>query len=724
MAAEDGMSAPSIAARRRKPAPGAWLSARLAAVDRRLEAFCDAERDQLPLWLPVGLGLGIAAWFALPGATGWIAFVASSAGAALGVAALGAGRLWGKAGAIFCLAALIGCALIWLRSEAKGAEPLPYPRMAAFEAEVESVRALPARGAIRLILRPGADAGLPERVRVNLDAARGDPALRPGARVRLRAWLMPPGRMPVPGGYDFARVAWFDGLGATGRAVGGIEIVAPSSGQGLWDRIAGARQALGAHIRDRLDEGTSGVAVALATGDQAGISEEDAEAMRRSGLAHLLSISGLHVTAMVGAAMLLALKLLALSPALALRVPLTLVAAGFAALVGIGYTLLAGAEFPTVRACVAALLVLAAIALGREALTLRLVAVGALVVLLAWPEALANPSFQLSFAAVTAIIALLEHPRVKALLARRDEGVAARVWRVALGLFLTGIVVEAALTPIGLFHFHRTGLYGAIANIIAIPFTTFVTMPLETAALLLDLVGLGAPLWWLTDLSLQFLLWLAHYFGYLPGAVGRLPTMPRGAFALMVTGCLWLALWRGRIRSAGLVPVALGALWALATPAPDILVTGDGRHVAVRTENSEMALLRGRAGDYVRNMLSETAGFGAELGRLDDLRGAACSADLCRAEIVRNGRRLVLLATRTDYFVEIGAFTRACAEADIVISDRRLPRTCRPRWLKADRPFLERSGGLAIRLGPPVRVESVSDRVGRHPWTVAARRGE
>lgn len=144
--------------------------------------------------------------------------------------------------------------------------------------------------------------------------------------------------------------------------------------------------------------------------------------MRRSGLAHLLSISGLHVAAMVGAMMLLTLKLLALSPRLALRLPLVLIAAGVGALAGIGYTLLAGAEVPTVRSCVASLLVLAGLAAGREAMTLRLVATGAIVVLLIRPESLAGPSFQLSFAAVTAIVALHEHPRVRAWARRHDEG--------------------------------------------------------------------------------------------------------------------------------------------------------------------------------------------------------------------------------------------------------------------------------------------------------------
>ena len=172
--------------------------------------------------------------------------------------------------------------------------------------------------------------------------------------------------------------------------------------------------------------------------------------MRRSGLAHLLSISGLHVTAVVGAIYLLVLKSLAQSPPLALRFRLPIVAAGCAALAALAYTLMTGAQVPTIRACVAALLVLVALMMGRSAITLRMVAAGALFVLIFWPEALVGPSFQLSFAAVTAIIALHEHPRIKEMFMLREESLLRRVGRFIYSLFLTGLVVEIALMPIAL----------------------------------------------------------------------------------------------------------------------------------------------------------------------------------------------------------------------------------------------------------------------------------
>jgi competence protein ComEC len=698
--------APSIAGWRRQTG----LQTRLG---ERLERIADAERDQLPLWLPVGLGLGIGAWFALPDSSAWAAFLLLAVALATGAAAIGWGSRWGRAIAIFGLAAAFGCGLIWAKAERVEAPRLERARLAEFTARIETTQKLPARETVRLVVAPLDAADLPPRLRINIDEKAAKPAFAPGATVRLKAWLMPPAPMAVPGAFDLAQMAWFQGIGGTGRA-SRIELVSPAAEQGWRGRLSSTRQDLADHVRWQLDGGAGAVAAALATGDQGAIPEEDAEAMRASGLAHLLSVSGLHLTAVVGAVMLLVLKLLALSPTLALRLPLVLIAAGAGAVAGVAYTLLTGAEVPTVRACVAALLILLALALGRDAFTLRLLAVGAVVVLLFWPESLAGPSFQLSFAAITAIVALHEHPRIKALLARREEGAVQKIGRGLLALILTGLVVEAALMPIALYHFHKAGFYGALANVLAIPLTTFVIMPLEALALLLDLAGLGAPVWWLTGLALDFLLALAHAVANAPGAVATLPTMPRAAFALIVAGGLWLALWRTGWRRLGLVPVAAGIAWAAATPPPDLIVTGDGKHLALRTSAGGLAILRARAGDYVRDMLSETAGEEGELASLEDV--VPCSPDLCQAEFARDGRVWRILATRSPHHVAWPEMIRACAEADIVVSERRLPRGCTPRWLKADRALLSRTGGLSIALGSRPSAVTVADRVGRHPW--------
>ena len=252
-----------------------------------------------------------------------------------------------------------------------------------------------------------------------------------------------------------------------------MRVLEPGEGRAVLPSL---QRRLSAHVRARLEGSPGAIAAAFASGDRGAIATADEDAMRDAGLTHLLSISGLHVSAVIAAAYLIAIRLLALWPWLALRVRLPLAAAALSALAGVAYTLLTGAEVPTVRSCVGALLVLIALALGREALSLRMVAAAVMFVLLLWPESLVGPSFQMSFAAVLAIVALHGCAPVRAFLAPREEGVLGWAGRRLAMLLLTGVVIELALMPIVLFHFHRAGLYGAVANVIAIPLVTFVTM--------------------------------------------------------------------------------------------------------------------------------------------------------------------------------------------------------------------------------------------------------
>lgn len=304
---------------------------------RGLEEWLDAERDQLVLWLPVAVGAGIAAWFLLPDARSWIcALLACLAVALAGVGAAQGGRAACTLAA-GALAVACGMSLTWWRADRVAAPVLARPVVAKVTGSVADVELLAARGLVRLTVLPDAGLGLPPRIRINLAQEDAPAGLTRGARLSLRARLMPPPAAPVPGAYDFARVAWFAGIGATGRGLTPVEVTDPGPpGSGLRTRLTD-------HITSRLEGSRGGIAAALATGDEGAILDEDAEAMRRAGLAHLLSVSGLHITAAVAATMLVVIRLLALWPWLAIRVRLPLIAAGAGALAAIGYTLLTSA---------------------------------------------------------------------------------------------------------------------------------------------------------------------------------------------------------------------------------------------------------------------------------------------------------------------------------------------------------------------------------------------
>lgn len=692
-------------------------NARIAGLSVRIEAILEAQRAQLALWVPVALGVGICAWFALPERSQWLAWTLAWLAIAVGIGALARGGRLSHAVMVGAVLMAAGCLLPWAKTTLIGAPPLARAAIVEMRASVLDVAPQAARGTTRLELAPLARPDLPAHVRVNATPEALPAGLGAGDVIALKARLMPPPSAALPGSYDFAERAYFDGLGATGRLLGTATLLQAGA------RTSGLRNRLAAHVRERLPGPAGAIAVTLATGERSGISEQDATAMRRSGLAHLLSISGLHVSALIGGVMFIVYRLLALSPALALRLPLILIAAGVGAAAGIAYMLITGAQVPTVRACVAALLVIAGLVLGREAISLRLVASGALIVMILWPESVVGPSFQMSFAAVTAIVALYEWPAARARFAQREEGRTKRLLRGLAALFVTGLAVEIALMPIALYHFHRSGMLGALANLIAIPLTSLIVMPAEALALLLDCVGIGAPAWAVTGWALDLLLLLAHRVSALPFAVIALPTIGSGAFALTMLGLLWLMLWRGRLRWPGGAVALIGLVAIALTPAPDILVTADGRHVAMRLPDGSYALLRERTGDYARDTLAEAAGYEGDFAAMADLAEARCSPDACVVDAgaahggTSTARPARLLATRSSLMLPWRSLVAACARADIVVSDRRLPRDCMPRWLKLDRATLMPIGGALIFLRQH-RLIAGRDPRDSHPWII------
>lgn len=697
---------------------GPWrMRANLSSGLEQVERFLARTGLEHAPWAVVAFGSGIAMWFLGRNVLQWLAAITFGLGSALAAWTLlrpfGAFPFLRRAIVTLGLGLAAGCALVWVKSTVVGASPIVRPFVAEISATVLSRVEQPAEERVRLLVAMREpDTARPIKVRLNLPLEHARPEIDKGARIMVRARLVPPPPPMLPGGYDFARTAWFAGISATGSAMGPVTILSPGK-QGVLD---GAQQGLSRHVQAHIAGSPGAIAAALASGDRGAISKADDEAMRDAGLTHLLSVSGLHVSAVIPAAYIVVLRLLALWPWLTLRMRLPPVAAGAGAMAGIGYTLLTGAELPTIRSCLGAVLVLLAMAIGRDPLSMRPVAIAAFIVLSFWPEALVGPSFQMSFAAVIAIVALHGSQAMRAFNAPRDEGWAARGLRLIAGLLLTGVVIELALMPIVLFHFHRAGVYGALANMVAIPLTTFASMPLIALSLLLDTVGLGAPFWWLAGKSLELLLALAHWISSLPGAVTAKPSIGRGTFALFVFGLLWLALWQSRIRWTGLLPIGLGCVLLAGIRSPDLLVSGDGRHIGITGESgSDLLVLRESRSGYTRDNLVESAGMNGETRQIGEWRSANCNSDFCAITLKRDGKNWHLLIGRGTDFVPERSLAAACDRADIVIAPRYLPASCRPTWFKADRRMLDRTGGLTIDLTHR-QIRSVSQDQGGHGW--------
>ena len=451
------------------------------------------------------------------------------------------------------------------------------------------------------------------------------------------------------------------------------------------------RQAIGARILAALPGETGAIANALITGERGGISEATNQAFRDSGLFHILSISGLHMVIMAGAVFLSIRLALAAIPAIALRYPIKKWAAAGAMLGALGYLLISGAAFATVRSYIMISIMFLAVLLDRPAIALRNVALAALAILILWPESLLDAGFQMSFAAVVALVSTYEWLRLRD---AAGGGPTRRGWLGTALLFLGGIltttlVASLAVAPFGIYHFHNTQAFAMLANLLAIPICNLVVMPAALAALVAMPFGLEAGPLWLMGLGIDAMMWCAHAVSVLPGAVGRVPAIPTLAFALIVVGGLWCALWGTRWRLLGVLPVALGLMLAPTGQRPDVLIGRNAGLVAVRGADGRLSALAGRGSGYELARWLEHDGDGrsaAEAGKASAFR---CDRLGCIAHV--KGVRLAVARS--------GAALRDdCAAAAIVVLAFPKPARCRPAGLAIDTGDLAARGAHALTI--------------------------
>jgi len=690
-----------------------------------------AERERWGLWLAPLLGAGVWLYFALavepPAWLPWPCWLA------LAFAAAALRRQRAALGLLLLLAVpLLGFHLAQART-AGVAAPVLEREIGPVRVEAELLEAEPLARGFRLLLgAPVVERLTPEatplRLRVVATALAEPPP--PGSRLRLLARLRPPPMPAAPGDYDFARAAWFQQLGGVGFAFGAPELLAgPPAAGGLregWRRFwSGLRQRVAGRTLAALPPGTGGVAVALLTGQRGAVPRDALEAMRDAGLAHLLAISGLHIGLVAGTVFLAVRAGLALWPAVALRRPIKRYAA-VAALAAAGiYLLLAGAPVPTQRAFLMTGLVLLGVLLDRTAITLRLVAWAAVVVLLLAPESLLSASFQLSFAAVVALVAGYEALR------RRREARAGRreprsPWLRPLGylggLMVTSLIAGFATAPMTLHHFDKIPLYGLAANLVAVPLTGFLVMPAAVVALLAMPLGLEALPLAVMGAGIEGVVASAEAVAGLEGAVLRAPAMAWWGFPACVLGGLWLCLWQRRWRLLGLLPLALGMASSAWTPPPDLLLSGEGRLAAVRAADGAMLFTSLRAERFSAEQWRDRAGVveGQALPSAGDLTwpDLACDAFGC---LLRRGGLAVALVFEGE------ALEEDCRRADLLLAQTPVPRGCaagpRAPDLVIDSRDLRRDGGLAIWLEGKgtYRLRRVAAERGVRPWTAAGR---
>jgi competence protein ComEC len=668
---------------------------------KTLFVFWRGEEGRWPLWLPVALGAGAALYFSLsfePSARlGWAALAAAAF--ALLVACIG----WGRLPLALLAALLLGFGLAKARETRIATPVLDHPIIAHLTARIAWLE--PREQGVRLVLenvRSGAFAPgqTPRRVRVALRSG-GD--LHPGDWVSLTAKLDTPPAPVEPGAADIGRSLYFQSIGATGFVYGRARMIVPAGPPGMVQRVRQHVEELRAQMTRRIQAAlpgsNGGIAAALITGTRGGISDEDESALRDAGLAHVLAIAGLHMALVGGGLFWLVRAILAAVPSIALRYPIKKWAAGAALAASLFYLVISGAAPPSVRAFVMLGMVMLAILLDRPALTMRSLALAAAILLLARPEAIAEPGFQMSFAAVVALVAVTEWEQRRQRTTPRGP-----VWRYVQGIAMVSLVGSLATLPFTLFHFGRAAHYAVLGNLIAMPVMGFWVMPMAALAVMLMPFGLEGWALHLLGAGIDVMVAMGRWVSALPGAVSLSPAMPLSALVLISLGGLWCAIWRGRVRWLGLVPTVVGVALAVFAPLPQMLVASDALTIAVRGDDGRLHFVRKPKDKFTAREWLRRDGDGREIADAVGMAGLKCDGVGC---VVKRG---VTIAAS----LKPEALAEDCVRTQVVVSA--VKAGCVGPKVVIDRDAAATGEGYQVMLSPVPSSLSVRATRGTRPW--------
>ena len=666
------------------------------------------EQERWLLWAPVAVGLGVYLYF-----TGTDEPALLTALGPPVLAAIGLATMWRRPALRFPALLLLLCAIGYaagaVRTHSVDA-PVIGRKIGPVTVTGHVLAVDPRQHGVRIVLDDltvGRLSAADTPARVRLTVRVGAATLRPGQVVTMRAVLLPIRPPVAPGAADFQRRAYFERIGASGFVITAPAVVEDAGGGWFGAWIERARDTAMRRIAAVLPGDAGGVAVALLTGHRGGISPEAMAAIRNAGLAHLLAISGLHIGMVAGIVFFILWFGLALAPGAALHWPTRKIAALGALAVAAAYLLLTGATIPTQRAFLMLAVVMAGVLIGRVAISMRLVAAAATVLLLLSPESLPTPSFQMSFAAVVALVAAYEawsRWRLRAQAPRLPRPV-----RALVGVGATSLIAGAATGPFALYHFQRLAMYGLAANLAAVPIVSFFVLPMGLLALFAMPFGLESGPLWLMAQGIHLMLWVAHGVSGLPGALALAPAPLAWGMAMIVAGGLWLAIWQRPWRVAGVAVIALGLASSLFAARPDILISPEGRLVATRTADGALAVSSARRGRFIAKVWREVeAQRQPRFWHSDRLSRVRCDALGC---IYRLDGRLIAFPA------DPAALAEDCGRAFMIVAEFDVRQHCPAVPWAVDRRALARNGSHAIRFaGGRVHIRTDRDVRGDRPW--------
>ena len=582
----------------------------IEAVQIRLAETLAVQRQQGLLWVPVWMGFGIWCYFELANEPSVNAFRIS---ALLCVIMFGCGLVCKSTFSMFPTVIgliLLGFVLSIIRTETVSGPVLGWRYYGPVEGTVVAIDRS-SSDKPRLTLKNPSMGKIsaprtPLYIRVSLHSDQ-ETLPKPGARIAITGSFSPPNGPSEPNGYNFQRRAWFQTLGAVGYSRKHYTFISEptSSDWRLW--VFRARLAVSAELRKHMPVKEGGFAAAIIVGDRSFVNQTSLIHLRRANLAHLLAISGLHMGLMTGVVFALVRVGLALCPRLSLRLPVKKIAAVCAIFVGLSYLVLSGASVATQRAFVMVAMMLGAILVDRPAISLRAVAMAAIIILTIWPENLLEPGFQMSFAATIALVVVFRGLKDVAWWKAMYHG-PWRYFQPLIGLIGSSLVAGAATAPFSAYHFNQVAHYGLIANVISLPLMSMAVMPCAVLAFVLFPVGLHGVALWGIGKGIAAILAVAAWVSGLGGAVSLVPQPPPFSLMVFVLGAVLIILLRDRMRwfAAPLIIISI-VLWGQSNR-PDVLVTGNGRLVGILDDGTRV-LNRKRGNGFAARSWLENDGL-------------------------------------------------------------------------------------------------------------------
>ena len=585
----------------------------------------DQERMQLPCWIPVFIAIGILIGFQIEPVNYWvlITVIVFFLLLRLFCASL---TLSFIITSFICI--IIGLISIQIRVLNVNSPIIPFDEQFAYvSGKIDNIT--PIEHGYRILLSDVRIKKLSqEQTKMRLTVRTQINDARVGDIVKFSAILSRPMLPYLENSYNFARDAYFKQIGAVGYSVSDLKVIKtdPKSWQ---DKINSLRNNIQIRVNDAIGSYNGSIATALMINEYSNINKQVLKNLRATGLAHILSVSGMHLSLVAAIFFFSSRFLLNCFEPIALRIHCKKVAAFISLLGSFGYLLISGMEVAAIRSFIMTSMIIIAVIIDRSASPMRAIALAASVILIVTPENIIHPSFQMSFGAVLALIACYElFAKIKFDFA--SFNLFQKILFYLFSLSFASLIAGLATMPFILYHFNQSSNYSILANLLAIPIASFWLMPCVVLTFFLYPFHLEFLSLKIMEYGIELMLNIAAYVAYLPYSVTIFSKITDLNLLIIVFGMLWFCLWRTYIRLAGIFIICFAVILQSLEAKPDIFIDWDAKKIAILDQRNQLIFLTKPLAKFKKQLLMNQLGATVSFRHLErQSKEISCKENIC-----------------------------------------------------------------------------------------------